>query len=130
MRDDDGSPYDGILLEYYSPESGSSVLRTLGVHMQMLRANEQTLEQRSTASKICVCLEGAGTTIIGDVQLNWQRNDVFVVPGWAWYSMRNGAADSVLYCVSDAPALRALGHLVEDRKMRGGEIDRTYVEPR
>lgn len=130
MRDDDGSPHDGLILEYYSPETGSSVLRSLGVHMQMLRPGEHTLEQRSTASRIFVCLEGAGSTVIGGVQLDWQRNDVFVVPGWAWYSLRNGTADSVLYCVSDAPALRALGHLVEERKTRAGEIDRTYVEPR
>jgi gentisate 1,2-dioxygenase len=98
--------------------------------MQMLRANESTLEQRSTAARIFVCLEGSGTTIADGVELNWQRNDVIVVPGWAWSSHRNGSADSVLYSVSDAPALRALGHLVEDRRTRDGEIARSFGEPR
>jgi gentisate 1,2-dioxygenase len=130
LRDDDGSPHDGIIVEYYSPESGGSVLRTLGVHMQMLRPNERTLEQRSTAARIFVCLEGGGTTVVNDVTLDWQRNDVFLVPGWAWYSFRNGAADSILYSVTDAPALRALGHLVVDRRTRDGEIVRTHGEPR
>jgi gentisate 1,2-dioxygenase len=130
LRDDEGSPHDGIIVEYYSPESGSSVLRTLGVHMQMLRANEYTLEQRSTASKIFVCLEGSGSTVAGGVELNWQRNDVFVVPGWTWHRHLNGPNDSVLYSVTDAPALRALGHLVEDRKDREGEIVRSFGENR
>lgn len=130
LRDDDGSPHDGIIVEYYSPETGGSVLRTLGVYMQMLRANERTLERRSTAARIFVCLEGSGTTVAGGVELKWQRNDVFVVPGWAWHSHRNGPADSILYSVTDAPALRALGHLVEERKTREGEIIRTHGESR
>ncbi len=130
LRDDDGSPHDGIMVEYYSPETGGSVLRTLGVYMQMLRPNERTLEQRSTASRIFVCLEGSGTTVVGGVELNWQRNDVIVVPGWHWYSHRNGSRDSVLYSVTDAPALRALGHLVEDRETHEGETVRTHGDPR
>lgn len=130
LRDDEGCPHDGIIVEYFSPETGGSVLRTLGVHMQMLRASEKTLEQRSTAARIFVCLEGSGTTIAGNVELNWQRNDVFIVPGWAWYRFRNGTADSVLYSVTDAPALRALGHLVEQRKTSHGEVIHTQVEPR
>ena len=130
LRDDEGSPHDGIIVEYYSPETGGSVLRTLGIHMQMLRANERTLEQRSTAARIFVCLEGSGTTLVGDMRLEWQRNDVFVVPGWAWYRIENGSNNSVLYSVTDAPTLRALGHLVEERKTRAGEIVRTHGEPR
>lgn len=130
LRDDDGSPHDGIIVEYYSPETGGSVLRTLGVNMQMLRPNERTLDQRSTAARIFVCLEGSGTTIVDGMELNWGRNDVIVVPGWAWFSHRNGAADSILYSVTDAPALRALGHLVEDRTSRNGEVVRTHGEPR
>lgn len=130
LRDDDGSPHDGIIVEYYSPETGGSVLRTLGVHMQMLRANEQTLEQRSTAAKIYVCLEGSGTTIVDGVELDWQRNDVFVVPGWQWHSHRNGGENSVLYSVTDAPSLRALGHLVVDRQTREGDIVRSHGEAR
>lgn len=129
LRDDDGSPHDGLILEYYSPETGGSVLRTLGVYMQMLRVNEVTLEQRSTAARIFVCLEGSGTTTVEGVELRWQRNDVFVVPGWAWYSHKNGSEDSILYSVTDAPALRALGHLVEERKSLQGDTIRSYGEP-
>jgi gentisate 1,2-dioxygenase len=129
LRDDDGSPHDGIVVEYYSPESGRSVLRTLGVYMHLLRPNEQTLEKRSTASRIFVCLEGSGVTTVAGSELAWQPNDVFVIPGWAWASHKNLSSDSVLYCVTDAPALRALGHLVEERKCSNGQIDRSYVDP-
>jgi gentisate 1,2-dioxygenase len=130
LRDDDGSPHDGVIVEYYSPETGGSVLRTLGVYMQMLRSWETTLEQRSTAARIFVCLEGRGTTNVGGVELAWERNDVFVVPGWYWYSHHGASEDSVLYSVTDAPALRALGHLVEERKTPEGEPLRSYGEPR
>ncbi|MBA3897110.1 MAG: cupin domain-containing protein [Sphingomonadaceae bacterium] len=130
LRDDEGSPHDGIVVEYYSPGTGASVLRTLGVLMQMLRADERTLEQRSTAARIYVCLEGRGTSVIDGVELAWQRNDVFVVPGWQWSSHRNGNEVSVLYSVTDAPALLALGHLVEDRKNSDGSTVRSFGEPR
>jgi len=130
LRDDEGSEHDGIIVEYYSPETGGSVLRTLGVHMQMLRPNERTLEQRSTAARIFVCLEGSGSTVAGGVELNWGRNDVFLIPGWAWFSHRNGATTSILYSVTDAPVLRALGHLVEERRTRDGEVVRSHGEPR
>lgn len=125
LRDDEGSPHDGIIVDYYSPETGGSVLRTLGVHMQLLRAGEVTLAQRTTAAKIFVCLEGSGVTTVDGAELSWGRNDVFVVPGWAWHSHRGGDEDAVLYSVTDAPALRALGHLVEDRADRHGEVVRS-----
>jgi gentisate 1,2-dioxygenase len=128
LRNEEGSPHDGLRVEYYSPETGGSVLRTLGIHMQMLRAGESTLEQRSTAARIFVCLEGSGTTTVGGTELKWSRNDVFLVPGWSWFSHRNGSADSVLYSVTDAPALRAIGHLVEDRRTREGDFVRTHGE--
>lgn len=124
LRNEQGSVHDGIILEYYSTDTGGSVLRTLAVHMQMLRSHETTLEQRTTASRIFVCLEGEGTTVAGGIELKWTRNDVFVIPGWAWHSHRNGSKDSVLYSVSDSPALQALGHLVWDRKTVTGEIVR------
>lgn len=130
LRDDDASPHDGVIVEYYSPETGGSVLRTLGVHMQMLRPGEQTLEQRSTASRIFVCLEGGGATVIGNQRLEWQRNDVFVIPGWAWFHLEGGPETTILYSVTDAPALRALGHLVEERKDRHGAVARAQPEPR
>lgn len=128
LRDDDGSPHDGIIVDYYSPASGGSVLRTLGVQMQMLRPNEATLERRTTAARICVCLEGSGTTVVGGVELNWQRNDVFVIPGWTWSSHRNGAEASVLYTVTDEPVMRSLGHLVEERRTREGVAVRSFGE--
>lgn len=126
LRDDDGSPHDGIIVDYYSPSTGGSVLRTLGVAMQLIRAGETTLEQRSTAARIYVCLEGSGRTTISGVTLEWGRNDVFVVPGWAWFHHSGGAGDAVLYSVTDAPALRALGHLVHDRRAADGAVTRSY----
>jgi len=128
LRGDEGSPHDGLAVEYFSPETGGSVLRTLGIHMHLLRAGETTLEQRSTASRIFVCLEGSGTTTVNGTELTWSRNDVLVVPGWSWFEHCNGTADSVLYSVTDAPALRALGHLVEDRRLAAGDFARTYGE--
>lgn len=124
LRNDEGSPHDGIIVEYFSPENGGSVLRTLGVYMQMLRAGEKTLEQRSTAGRIFVCLEGSGTTVAGGQEFHWKANDVFVIPGWTWYNHTNATADSVLYSVTDRPMLQALGHLVEERRRPDGTVDR------
>src|SRR5690606_6147781 len=94
LRAEQGSAHDGIILEYYNPASGGSVLQTLSVSMQLLRGGETTLRQRSTAGRIFVCLEGSGATIVDGERLEWKENDVFVVPGWSWSEHENGAKDS------------------------------------
>ena len=43
-------------------------------------------------------------------QLDWQENDIFVVPNFLWRRHANrGDKDAVLYAVSDMPLLEKIG---------------------
>ena len=99
LRDYDGSPHDGIILEFCDPATGQSVMPTLSYTAQLLRPSETTLAHRHTANAIYCVIDGT--------PLEWSRNDAFCVPAWGWHSHVNGSAedDAVLYSVTDTPTL-------------------------
>jgi len=66
-------------------------------------------------------MEGEGVTETAGQRFEWRRNDIFVVPGFAWRRHTNaGRMDAILYTVSDAPLFdkigqyRAQGRLPDD----------------
>ena len=69
---------------------------------------------RATDGTIFVCVEGQGTTTVGDTVLEWGPNDVFVVPPWKHYA-HQASKESVLFSISDRPAQEALGIWREDK---------------
>lgn len=120
----DGSPYDGIILEYVNPETGDSALPTMSFYAQLLRPGERTLAHRHTAGTVYCVLEGEGVTEVEGTRLMWSRNDLFVVPGWMWHEHVNlsDKADAVLYSVSDLATLRKLGLYREEGRTAKGEV--------
>jgi gentisate 1,2-dioxygenase len=123
-----GCPWDGLIVEYFSPENGGPVMKTMDAHMVMLRVGEETNDHRQTNGQVYCCLEGSGSTIVAGERLDWKRNDIFVVPPWAWHHHENkGPEDAVLYAVSDAPLLKQVGFYVEERKGIDGTIHRIQI---
>lgn len=61
--------------------------------------------------EIYVALHGAGVTTKGDDQITWREGDVFLLPGGLVPTIHTagGNQPSVLYTVTDEPALRFLG---------------------
>ncbi len=74
----------------------------------LLPASFKSEPYRSTDGTIFVCLEGKGTTKIGNETVEWGPRDVFVVPTWAPYS-HSVTGETVLFSISDRPAQEALG---------------------
>lgn len=109
LREESGSPYDGIVVEYVDPSTGQSVVPTMSFRSQLLRPNETTLDQRRTANIVCCALEGEGTTVIGGERFDWAKNDIFLIPAWHWFHHENGTGDAILYSVTDQPAVEKLG---------------------
>ena len=60
-RVSDGSPFDGILMEYVNPATGGPVMATIGASMQMLRPGEHTKAHRHTGSFIYQVAKGAAS---------------------------------------------------------------------
>jgi len=121
MRHEEGDPYEAIALRFINPATGGAVFPTLDYRALMLRPSEATRFKRETASTLYIALEGRGVTEIGGKRLDWQTNDIFVVPSFAWRRHVNQSqSDAILYAVSDAPLMekigqyRAQGRLTDD----------------
>jgi gentisate 1,2-dioxygenase len=107
----DGSPFDGVLMEYVNPVTNGPVMQTIGASMQMLRPGEHTKSHRHTGSYLYHVAKGRGFSIIDGKRFDWQERDIFCVPSWAWHEHANASAsdDACLFCLSDLPVMRALG---------------------
>jgi gentisate 1,2-dioxygenase len=107
---EEGDPYEAIALRFINPATGGPVFPTLDYRALMLRPGEATRSKRETASTLYIALEGRGVTEIGGTSLDWQADDIFVVPSFAWRRHINqGRDDAVLYAVSDAPLMEKIG---------------------
>ncbi len=111
LRSHDGSPFDGIALEYRHPQTGGSVMPTMACCVQLLRPGEQTHAHRHTGSAIYHVAKGSGRTIIDGQCFNWRQGDIIAQPPWALHEHANASAsdDAVLFSIQDTPVLDALG---------------------
>jgi len=107
----DGSPYDGVLMEYVNPDTGGPVMMTIGAQMQMLRPGERTRAHRQTGSFVYQCCKGRGWSVINGQRFDWQERDIFVVPAWMYHEHANASdsEDACLFAFHDLPVMRALG---------------------
>jgi gentisate 1,2-dioxygenase len=87
-------------------------LRTIRLAMHALDGGGVTAPHQTTATNIYSVVSGTGTTVVDGVELEWQRGDVFVAPGWRPHVHR-AASHAVLFCVNDEPLLEAIGMLRE-----------------
>jgi gentisate 1,2-dioxygenase len=109
LREDKGSPFDGIILEYINPHTGAAALPTMSAYLQLLRRDEHTRAHRHVASTVYHVAEGGGSSIVAGMQLEWQEGDTFVVPAWAWHEHASQGGEAVLFSFSDRPVMQAFG---------------------
>jgi gentisate 1,2-dioxygenase len=107
LREDAGSPYDGILLEYINPVTGGPTLPTMSACLQLLRKNEHTKAHRHTSSTVYHVAEGGGFSVIGGERFDWEEGDTFVVPSWVPHEHASAGGEAVLFSYSDKPILSA-----------------------
>lgn len=106
----EGSPFDGIILEYVNPVTGGSALSTIDCHIQMLKPAQKTASHRHTSGAVYHVIQGQGVTYAGDQELHWEKGDQFVVPNWCWHHHENTSkvSEALLFRVSDAPILKSV----------------------
>ena len=118
MKAGDIDKRHGARVHYVNPITGGPVLPTMGANLAMFPKGFKGEKYRATDGTIFVCVEGQGTTTVGDKVLEWGPNDVFVVPPWKHYA-HSTSKESVLFSISDRPAQEALGIWREDRAAFG-----------
>ena len=122
LRDFEGDPRDGIIVEYVDPVTGRPVLPTLSFGVQLLKSGFEQW-QRKTASTLFCVVQGQGRADVEGDGFEWKENDVFVVPSWHWYRNVNTMnEDLILFAVSDGPALEKLGFFRSQGRTTAGEI--------
>lgn len=107
----EGSPYDGIILQFVNPVTGKDVMPTIGAAMQMLRPGERTLAHRHTGSVMYQVAKGRGYSVIAGRRFDWEERDIFCVPSWAMHEHANASdsEDACLFSFNDFPIMRSLG---------------------
>lgn len=124
VRDVAADACDGVAVDYINPITGESVLPTMsfGVHLYAPRV-QPDFQRRASSTVFCV-IQGRGRTEMDGAVLEWEENDLFVVPSWTWYRHIN--ADSkqnvLLYAVTDEPTLVKLGLSRRQRRTGDGAI--------
>ena len=116
LRDREGSPYDGIALEYRHPQTGGPILPTMACMVQLLRPMEHTRAHRHTGSAVYHVVRGEGCTVIDGKRFSWSKGDIIALPPWALHEHANMSKneDAVLFSIQDTPVFQALGLYYEE----------------
>ena len=123
LRKEKGDEFEAIKLEFVNPITGGPVYPTLDYCAQLIRPGEETAFKRETCSTFIVVMDGQGFSEIGGQRFDWETNDIMAVPNFMWRRHVNtGNSDAVLYTVSDAALLRAIGQYRAQGKSAKGEI--------
>ena len=113
-RSGDPDACHGIRMRYVNPQTGDYAMPTIGTFLQLLPKGMTTSRYRATDATVYTCVEGHGTTKVGDTVLEWGPRDVFVVPSWRW-TTHSVSEDAVLFSFSDRPIQEKIGLFREDR---------------
>lgn len=104
----DGSPHDGVAVEYVNPLTGGPAMPTIACFASLLQPGRHTKAHRHTGGTIYHVIQGKGTSVIAGKTFDWDEKDTFVVPSWTWHE-HLARTESVLFSYSDSAMLPALG---------------------
>jgi len=113
----EGSPFDGVILEYTNPLTGGPAMPTIACYIQLLRPGERTQAHRHVCCTNYHVIEGSGYSVVGGQRLDWEDKDVFTVPTWTFREHVNtGDRPAFLFSFTDAPVMKALDLYREEAK--------------
>jgi len=108
-------PHEGVRMKYINPVTGGHAMPTIATFMQLLPAGFNGKSFRTTDATVYVCVEGSGSTHVGDKRFDWTQNDIFVAP--SWYPVRHVTnTEAVLFSYSDRVVQEQLGLWRERRE--------------
>jgi gentisate 1,2-dioxygenase len=101
---------DGVRsVRFTNPRDGGPVIPTLEAGVVEIAAGRSTPPARTSASQLCVVVEGSGGSRVGDARHEWSARDIFTVPEWHWTEHRAAGERARLLVVDDRNFRRILG---------------------
>lgn len=104
----EGSPFDGVSVEYINPLSGGPAMATIACFASLLQPGQHTKAHRHTGGTVYHVIQGSGCSIIGGKFFEWNEKDTFVVPSWNYHE-HLATTEAVLFSYSDSAMLQPLG---------------------
>lgn len=104
------------LLRYVNPATGGPVLSRLDCYLLGLSRGKTTRPYRTTSNAVCMVVEGAGKSTIGDVTIEWAENDIFTLPHWNWIGHTATSDQATVFQSTDRDVMRRLELLREERQ--------------
>ena len=102
------------LLRYINPAGGGAVMPTLDCYAQRLGAGATTRARRCSWNTVCLVVNGAGRSNVGESSFEWQQHDVFSIPHWTWAAHTALSADADLFLVTDRSLFEQLDLVREE----------------
>jgi gentisate 1,2-dioxygenase len=117
-----------LTVEYVNPNTGASVLPTLGCAAHRIRAGRRSTPVRRVGNAVYVAFRGRGSTVIDGRRFDWGPGDMFVAPSWS--AVEHAADEQAdLFVLTDAPVQRALG-LYREQVLPGPQAVTDVFTPR
>jgi len=123
LRNEKGDDYEGVAMQFVNPVTGGPIYPTMDYRAQLLRPGEETKFKRETSNTFVIVMDGEGYSEVGGRRLEWEKNDVMVMPNFLWRRHVNtGRSDAVLYTVSDAALMQVIGQYRAQGKEKDGTV--------
>jgi gentisate 1,2-dioxygenase len=106
LRDVDTDP-SGVFAKQV--QLGNPALETTALYMMQLQRGRATAPLKTTANNIYAVVQGSGASVIDGERFAWKRGDVFAAPAWRPHFHEADTDDTLLFRVTDEPALQRLG---------------------
>lgn len=102
------------MIRYVNPVDGGPVMPTIDCFALRLEQGRSTQRARTTATAICVVIEGEGVSKIGEREFAWKKNDVFTLPRWLWTDHTAATPSASIFMMTDRAFIANIGHLREE----------------
>ena len=120
-QESDGSPYDGVTVEFTNPLTGGPTMPTMACFATLLQAGQHTRAHRHTGGTIYHVIQGTGSSIIAGTKFDWGPKDTFVIPSWSAHE-HIADGEAVLFSYNDSPVLQALSLYCEEDEPERQEV--------
>jgi len=95
--------------------NGGPVIPTLDAGVVQIEKGKATRPVRTSASQLCVVIEGSGESRVGEVRHTWSARDIFTLPEWNWIEHR-AAERARLLVINDRNFREFLGLYREESR--------------